>query len=70
MTITDGYHALAPAKVASVVTYVQMTERPAWIDAAYPGARELIPKIVAAADAFAGGFPQHDDMTLIVVRFL
>ena len=33
-------------------------------------ARELIPKIVAAADTFAGGFPQHDDMTLIVVRFL
>jgi len=33
-------------------------------------ARELIPKIVAAADAFANGAPQHDDMTLIVVRFL
>ncbi|MBI2689985.1 MAG: SpoIIE family protein phosphatase [Acidobacteria bacterium] len=33
-------------------------------------ARELIPKIVAAADAFADGTPQHDDMTLIVVRFL
>ena len=33
-------------------------------------AREMIPKIVSAADAFAGGFPQHDDMTLIVVRFL
>ena len=37
MTIADGYHALPPGKVASVVTYVQMTERPAWIDAAYPG---------------------------------
>jgi sigma-B regulation protein RsbU (phosphoserine phosphatase) len=33
-------------------------------------AREMIPKIVAAADRFADGFPQHDDMTLIVVRFL
>ena len=33
-------------------------------------ARELIPKIVAAADAFAAGTPQHDDMTLVVVRFL
>ncbi len=33
-------------------------------------ARELIPKIVSAADAFAAGFQQHDDMTLIVARFL
>jgi sigma-B regulation protein RsbU (phosphoserine phosphatase) len=33
-------------------------------------ARELIPKIMAAADSFAAGAPQHDDMTLIVVRFL
>jgi sigma-B regulation protein RsbU (phosphoserine phosphatase) len=33
-------------------------------------ARELIPEIVQAADAFAAGAPQHDDMTLIVVRFL
>jgi len=33
-------------------------------------ARELIPKIVAGADAFANGHPQHDDMTLVVVRFL
>jgi len=33
-------------------------------------AREMIPKIVAGADAFANGHPQHDDMTLIVVRFL
>ncbi|MBL8241075.1 MAG: SpoIIE family protein phosphatase [Bryobacterales bacterium] len=33
-------------------------------------AQEMIPKIVAGADAFANGHPQHDDMTLIVVRFL
>ena len=33
-------------------------------------AHDLIPKIVTAADAFANGHPQHDDMTLIVVRFL
>jgi len=33
-------------------------------------ARELIPKIESAADAFAAGFPQHDDMTIVVVRFL
>jgi len=38
MTITDGYHALAPGKVASVVTYVQMTARPHWIDAPFDGA--------------------------------
>jgi phosphoserine phosphatase RsbU/P len=38
----------------------------------HPGltARELIPQIIDAADAFANGHPQHDDMTLIVVRFL
>ncbi|MFN0106457.1 MAG: SpoIIE family protein phosphatase [Bryobacteraceae bacterium] len=33
-------------------------------------ARDMIPKIMAAADAFAAGAPQHDDMTLVVVRFL
>jgi GNAT superfamily N-acetyltransferase len=38
MTLTDGYHALAPGKVASVVTYVQMTARPEWIDGAFEGA--------------------------------
>jgi GNAT superfamily N-acetyltransferase len=36
--IPDGYHALAPGKLASVVTYVQMTARPAWIDDGHPGA--------------------------------
>ena len=41
MTLTDGYHSLAPGKVASVVTYVQMTARPDWIDGDFPG--ELIP---------------------------
>ena len=33
-------------------------------------ARDIIPKIVTAADGFADGHPQHDDMTLIAVRFL
>jgi serine phosphatase RsbU (regulator of sigma subunit) len=28
----------------------------------------LIAQIMAAADAFAAGAPQHDDMTLVVVR--
>jgi len=37
MTLTDGYHSLAPGKVASVVTYLQMTARPDWIDADFPG---------------------------------
>ncbi len=32
--------------------------------------RDMIPKIVTAADGFANGHPQHDDMTLIAVRFL
>ncbi|MGC1383403.1 MAG: SpoIIE family protein phosphatase [Candidatus Acidiferrales bacterium] len=31
---------------------------------------ELISQIMAAADAFAAGAPQHDDMTLVVVRVL
>lgn len=38
--IADGYHALAPGKVASVVTYVEMTERPAWIDGEFAGGLE------------------------------
>ena len=29
---------------------------------------ELIGRIMAAADAFVGGAPQHDDMTLVVAR--
>lgn len=37
MLIPDGYHALAPGKIASVVTYLQMTGRPAWIDGTFPG---------------------------------
>jgi sigma-B regulation protein RsbU (phosphoserine phosphatase) len=32
-------------------------------------ARQMIPKILEAADAFAAGHPQHDDMTVIVIRF-
>ena len=31
-------------------------------------AREVMKRILAAAQAFAGGAPQHDDMTLIVLR--
>jgi len=33
-------------------------------------ARALLPEIMTAADAFAAGAPQHDDMTLIAVRFI
>jgi phosphoserine phosphatase RsbU/P len=33
-------------------------------------APDLISRIMAAADAFASGAPQHDDMTLVVVRVL
>jgi serine phosphatase RsbU (regulator of sigma subunit) len=32
-------------------------------------ARELIRHIMAEADAYAGEAPQHDDMTLVIVRF-
>ena len=31
-------------------------------------AAEIIPRIIAAADAFVAGAPQHDDMTLLVLR--
>ncbi|MBN9664120.1 MAG: SpoIIE family protein phosphatase [Acidobacteria bacterium] len=32
-------------------------------------AEELLQHLFRAADAFAGGVPQHDDMTMVVVRF-
>jgi sigma-B regulation protein RsbU (phosphoserine phosphatase) len=31
---------------------------------------QLISHLMAGADAFASGAPQHDDMTLVVVRIL
>jgi serine phosphatase RsbU (regulator of sigma subunit) len=31
-------------------------------------AREIIGRLMAAADAFADGARQHDDMTLVVVK--
>jgi sigma-B regulation protein RsbU (phosphoserine phosphatase) len=31
-------------------------------------ARALIDRLMVSADAFVGGAPQHDDMTLVVVR--
>jgi sigma-B regulation protein RsbU (phosphoserine phosphatase) len=33
-------------------------------------AREIIDALFAAADAFAAGAPQHDDMTLLVFRLI
>jgi sigma-B regulation protein RsbU (phosphoserine phosphatase) len=33
-------------------------------------ARALIDRLMVSADAFAAGAPQHDDMTLLVVRAL
>lgn len=33
------------------------------------GAQELLQRLFHAADAFAGGAEQHDDMTMVVVRF-
>ena len=29
---------------------------------------DLLQSIIAAADAFVGSMPQHDDMTLVVAR--
>jgi len=54
MTIPDGYHALPPGKVASVVTYVQMTARPSWIDAPFPG--QLAPMPLDDLDAYRAVF--------------
>jgi sigma-B regulation protein RsbU (phosphoserine phosphatase) len=31
-------------------------------------AADVLASVMAAADAFASGAPQHDDMTLVVVR--
>jgi len=33
-------------------------------------ASEAMTRILAAAEAFAAGAPQHDDMTLVVLRVL
>jgi sigma-B regulation protein RsbU (phosphoserine phosphatase) len=38
--------------------------------AAQMDARAMIPELMTAADRFAAGAPQHDDMTLVVVRVL
>jgi sigma-B regulation protein RsbU (phosphoserine phosphatase) len=32
------------------------------------GAEEIVSRIMAAADAYAAGAPQHDDMTLVALR--
>jgi hypothetical protein len=32
------------------------------------GAEEIVSRIIAAADAYAAGAPQHDDMTLVALR--
>lgn len=56
MTIPDGYHALAAGKVASVVTYVEMTARPDWIDGAFAG--ELAAMAVEDLGAYRAAFRQ------------
>ena len=33
-------------------------------------ASEVLTRILAASEAFAAGAPQHDDMTLVVLRVL
>ena len=33
-------------------------------------ARELIDRIMKSADEFVAGAPQHDDMTVVVVRLV
>ena len=32
----DGYTDLPPGKLASTVTYLEMTERPGWVDSVRP----------------------------------
>jgi len=32
------------------------------------GAADMIPSVMAAADRFADGAPQHDDITLVIVK--
>lgn len=54
MALSDGYHALPPGKVASVVTYVEMKARPGWIDGPWPGALEAFP--VGDRDAYRAFF--------------
>lgn len=54
MLIPDGYHSLAPGKIASVVTYVQMTARPQWIDDEFPG--QLTPANVTNLAAYRALF--------------
>jgi len=41
---------------------------PALAACADKSAEQIIPAIMAEADRFADGAPQHDDMTLIVVK--
>ena len=43
---------------------------PMVVECAYKPAGEIIPAIMQAADHFANGAPQHDDMTLVVVKVL
>jgi GNAT superfamily N-acetyltransferase len=54
MLIPDGTHILAPGKIASVVTYLQMTGRPTWIDGKYPG--ELEAMDVSSLDTYRAMF--------------
>lgn len=54
MLIPDGTHILAPGKIASVVTYLQITGRPAWIDGSFPGEIEAMD--VSSLDSYRAMF--------------
>ena len=54
MLIPDGTHILAPGKIASVVTYLQMTGRPPWIDGTFRG--ELERMDVSSLDSYRAMF--------------
>jgi sigma-B regulation protein RsbU (phosphoserine phosphatase) len=43
---------------------------PALSDCIHKPAAEIIPEIMAGADRFVAGAPQHDDMTIVVVKLL
>lgn len=39
--LADGYHSLGPGRIAAIVTYLEMSERPDWINTAHDQALVL-----------------------------
>ena len=57
-------------KSVAVLPFLDLTEGMHEEEFADGMTQELIDKLFVAADAFAGGAMQHDDMTLLIVRVL